>query len=493
MAEKNLKARIVHKHDTEANWLLATNFTPMKGEIIVYDIDDNYSYERIKIGDGVQNVNDLPFADDALKNELETEIGEISALVGDTAVSTQISEAIANIPQSDWDQSDETAADYIKNRTHYKTPNNQTVLDGTFVVETFNGYPAVIFPDGFYLEPYVSYTVTVNGVSETKTSSRVKYATGEQYGIFPSDTSGVSDHWIQHATTGQYILYNDAVLVTGENCTITIIDNREYLYTKLDEQYLPEGLGGAGNGDYSWIFGNVSGNEADGENSLAHGQRVKATGDNSFAVGSETVASGGNSHAEGWKTTASGYGSHSEGAMTTASGDYSHTEGFYTKAETIYQHVEGTYNIEDSAANSYTKGTYAHIVGNGTSDSKRSNAYTLDWDGNANFTGDVYVGNANENKAGKKLSTEEYVDNQISTFVGDTSVSSQISTALSESAVLYSDAQALTDEQKQQAQDNIGFSENDALSLAMELDLVSPVAAEDGSIYTDENGVLYSL
>ena len=61
MAEKNLKARIVHKHDTEDNWLLATGFTPKQGEIIVYDIDDTHSYERIKIGDGTQNVNDLPF------------------------------------------------------------------------------------------------------------------------------------------------------------------------------------------------------------------------------------------------------------------------------------------------------------------------------------------------------------------------------------------------------------------------------------------------
>lgn len=64
MAEKNLKARIVHKHDTEANWLLATGFTPKQGEIIVYDIDDAHSYERFKIGDGVQNVNDLPFYND---------------------------------------------------------------------------------------------------------------------------------------------------------------------------------------------------------------------------------------------------------------------------------------------------------------------------------------------------------------------------------------------------------------------------------------------
>jgi hypothetical protein len=61
MAEKILNSRIVNKHDTEAHWLLATGFTPKQGELIVYDVDDNYNYERIKIGDGVQNVNDLPF------------------------------------------------------------------------------------------------------------------------------------------------------------------------------------------------------------------------------------------------------------------------------------------------------------------------------------------------------------------------------------------------------------------------------------------------
>lgn len=61
MTEKNIKSRIVHKHDIESNWLLATNFTPKQGELIVYDIDENHTYERFKIGDGVQNVNNLPF------------------------------------------------------------------------------------------------------------------------------------------------------------------------------------------------------------------------------------------------------------------------------------------------------------------------------------------------------------------------------------------------------------------------------------------------
>lgn len=66
MTEKNIKSRIIHKHDVESNWLLATNFTPKQGEIIVYDVDSNYNYERLKIGDGEHNVNDLPFSIDNL-------------------------------------------------------------------------------------------------------------------------------------------------------------------------------------------------------------------------------------------------------------------------------------------------------------------------------------------------------------------------------------------------------------------------------------------
>lgn len=62
MAEKTLNTRIIHKHDTAENWGKAENFIPNKGELIVYDIDTDYNYERFKIGDGVTNVNDLPFS-----------------------------------------------------------------------------------------------------------------------------------------------------------------------------------------------------------------------------------------------------------------------------------------------------------------------------------------------------------------------------------------------------------------------------------------------
>ena len=59
--EKNMNARIQNKHDIEANWNKALNFIPKIGEIIVYDIDDNYNYSRFKIGDGIRTINDLEF------------------------------------------------------------------------------------------------------------------------------------------------------------------------------------------------------------------------------------------------------------------------------------------------------------------------------------------------------------------------------------------------------------------------------------------------
>lgn len=94
MAEKNMKARIVHKHDTETNWLKATNFIPRKGEIIVYDIDDIHNYERMKIGDGETFVVNLPFVYDNVTDM-------INSLVGDESVSEQISNSVSTRKEKD--------------------------------------------------------------------------------------------------------------------------------------------------------------------------------------------------------------------------------------------------------------------------------------------------------------------------------------------------------------------------------------------------------
>ena len=71
-SEKILNSRLQQKHDIEANWLKATGFIPKAGEIIVYDVDANHKYPRIKIGDGATNVNLLPCIDDVLWEQINT-------------------------------------------------------------------------------------------------------------------------------------------------------------------------------------------------------------------------------------------------------------------------------------------------------------------------------------------------------------------------------------------------------------------------------------
>ena len=91
-------------------------------------------------------------------------------------------------------------------------------------------------------------------------------------------------------------------------------------------------------------------------------------------------------------TTGYGWNSHAEGQITAAIGQASHSEGMRTVAVGRASHVEGKFNILDSANVLQADGTYVHIIGNGTSESARSNAHTIDWQGNAWFQGDVYTG-----------------------------------------------------------------------------------------------------
>lgn len=62
MAEpRRIKARIIQKHATAAEWNAKSTFIPLEGEVIIYDQDDTYDYERFKIGDGITSVVNLPF------------------------------------------------------------------------------------------------------------------------------------------------------------------------------------------------------------------------------------------------------------------------------------------------------------------------------------------------------------------------------------------------------------------------------------------------
>ena len=137
----------------------------------------------------------------------------------------------------------------------------------------------------------------------------------------------------------------------------------------------------------------------------------------SFASGYNVEASKTCSHAEGYSTKASGSSAHSEGSDTTASGNYSHAEGNSTIANHRSQHVFGEYNIADpSAEMAYNRGNYVEIVGNGTEDT-RSNARTLDWDGNEWLAGKLTVGANPTNNM--DVATKQYADGKVDK-AGDT-------------------------------------------------------------------------
>lgn len=122
----------------------------------------------------------------------------------------------------------------------------------------------------------------------------------------------------------------------------------------------------------------------------AEGNKTTASGFASHAEGNASKATNTSAHAEGFSTTASGTQAHAEGARTVASGSNSHAEGADTIAKGDAQHAQGKFNIADTA------NKYAHIVGNGTSNTARSNAHTVDWNGNGWFAKDVYVGGSGQ-------------------------------------------------------------------------------------------------
>lgn len=342
--------------------------------------------------------------------------------------------------QGDWNQNDDTQPDYVKNRPFYSNRTealNLSLEDFTFHDDgTGMGYytyecsePILV---DFNLDNINYYISGTANSGEAFACNKTVNAYISEDGSFHDDTnyyyltmSRNSDNnlSIELAEFGYnqfkgaltFILYKGVLkkipveYMPDEIYTdiINTVDSKiDLVDSKIDIKMDANNPVGAG----SFSMGRKP-NTTIGFNSHAEGGNTTASGHYSHAEGFVTTASGEDSHAEGGGTTASGNYSHAEGNNTTASGGLSHAEGYNTTASSAYQHAQGKYNIEDSS------GTYADIIGNGTSNTARSNAATVDWSGNAWYAGDVYVGSTsgtNKDAGSKKLATEEYVDSAVS-------------------------------------------------------------------------------
>lgn len=244
--------------------------------------------------------------------------------------------------------------------------------------------------------------VRINGSSITEWGGVANIVTNTAYNSSSNKIATMTDitnavpnnsNWVNGSATGSLRTVGSA----AESSTYTIGENA-----------VAEGYSTAASGDASHAEGEFT--TASEANAHAEGYYTTASNYGSHAEGEYTTAGGESSHAEGYHTTASGDYSHATGWYTTASGYTSHAEGYQTTANHKSQHVFGEYNVLDTSTYPSTaRGTYVEIVGKGTSNSARSNARTLDWNGNETLAGKLTLGAAPT--ANMDAATKQYVDN----------------------------------------------------------------------------------
>ena len=145
------------------------------------------------------------------------------------------------------------------------------------------------------------------------------------------------------------------------------------------------------------ITDNSDGTSATGSYSVAMGYNTTASGDQSTAMGRSSTASGARSTAMGYNTTASGINSTAIGRKSVASGYYSTTLGYDTRASDFTSTVIGQYNnslssiTTNGSATSYDADNTAFVIGNGTDDSNRSDAFKVMFNGDATVSNDLTV------------------------------------------------------------------------------------------------------
>ncbi|MCC6762556.1 MAG: tail fiber domain-containing protein [Chitinophagaceae bacterium] len=137
------------------------------------------------------------------------------------------------------------------------------------------------------------------------------------------------------------------------------------------------GVAAAATGTGSIAFGNNT--VARGENAFVVGERSFALGDVSIAMGNQTVASGSESIAMGRFSDALGVASLAMGNGTSATGNFSTSMGFSTNAKAYASLAIGQLNdsIANSNATSHVTTDPAFIIGNGTSNIARRNAFIV--------------------------------------------------------------------------------------------------------------------
>lgn len=442
--EKNINSRIQQKHDIEANWLKAENFVPKAGEIIVYDTDENHNYSRFKIGDGVNNVNLLSFTSainiqDGDGINSIAQINAVAAGENSAAFGVNQSEKIADdynlalsitkgYNNTEWYNTDGTGSgatedivpiEPLTEPEYYKdgTTEITSVHDITFTTTGAHGVNA--YSEG-------NNTLALGNYTHTEGYKTYAAASGSHAEGFMNVVFGVDSHseGARNISVGQAShtegMRNTAL---GKGSHIEGFKNqtgRKSTWSHIEgEGNLIKGMASHGEGAGNIIYDDIEVIETVNEDGS-----ITTTEKNNIAYshveGYSNKVDASKAHAEGEFNIVRGASAHAEGKNTQANAKQSHTEGIGTIANGNFVHVQGQYNIPAPMS-------YADIVGNGKSDTERSNAYTLKWTGDAHYAGDVYANsewevdsNGKLIATGNKLATETEVTNSLQALAAET-------------------------------------------------------------------------
>jgi hypothetical protein len=299
---------------------------------------------------------------------------------------------------------------------------NITALDSTWssekIVEVINNLPASGIDDDIVdtKTTWSSYKInlTINAnisvankyTDDQIVSKAVLYDTEQELTVDEVNIVRKNIHSVgQYATGLVYTPYT--VVETGLNTSEHTVTE-----TPLDPVVALDGAeiyndyeGNIATGYYSIATGYKT--QATGNYSRSNGWWTKASGQCSNSEGLLSVASGHFAHAEGTRTQATKNNAHSEGDQTVASGNAAHAEGIQSKATTNMAHAEGWATVASGiASHSEGEGTIAGgraqtamgkfnvkdtssllIIGNGTSDTARSNALKVTKAGDVEIAG----------------------------------------------------------------------------------------------------------
>ena len=382
MSQEVKQIRIQQKVDSQFNW--KQNNPRLENKEIGYERETG----RYKIGDGIHNWNDLPFA------EFGGGVGQKTKDGGEIFNDYENNKAVSEYSHASGSNTHAghfafSFKEHEYTEADYDTTNNI----GKYYLNTVEGIAAGL-----------NYTIVLNnnfGYQGVVNSVGEDYIEVTNY-LVPNSDSTKTIYY-----DSSYIIFPDKPAIQGDMLIGYAANSEGYNTNAMGKSSHAEGNSTISSGKYSHAEG--KGSKAGGYASHAE-TSGQALGHGSHAEGGNTKATGAYSHAEGSYTNATGLTSHAEGESCLAAGIGSHAEGIFAKAHGEAQHVQGRYNIEDY------NNKYAHIVGNGTSvigeDGKEirtlSNAHTLDWEGNAWFAGSVAIGDNSD-----ILATERYVDNLV--------------------------------------------------------------------------------